>query len=89
MLLEYYEQIIFDIMIKFKIIGWFHTKKTHKRKGKILLIFVKIVENQTPNLWKRIIVPTIGLLLQIYNKGVLCILIFQMLKYWKIKFETT
>jgi len=41
------------------------------------LIFVPIVENQTP----------IRLLLQIHTQNVLCILIPQLLKFWKIKIE--
>jgi hypothetical protein len=47
-------------------------KRSSKKKGKFLLIFAEIVENQTLNFWKKFIVPTIGLLLQTHNT--MCIL---------------
>ncbi len=47
-------------------------KRSSKKKRNFLLIFAAIVENQTLNLWKKIIVPTIGLLLQTHNT--MCIL---------------
>ncbi len=50
------------------------------RKEKISLTFVEIVEN-----WAQ--VSTIELFLQIHNVGVLCMLIPQLLKFWKINFE--
>jgi hypothetical protein len=52
------------------------------KKGKILLIFDKIVEIIFS-------LPMIGLLLQIPKKGVFCIIVPHMLKFWKINFETS
>jgi hypothetical protein len=55
-------------------------KKSSPKKEIFLLIFVEILENQT-------LMPTIAFLLQNTTQGVLCILIPQQLKIFKLKFE--
>jgi hypothetical protein len=60
-------------------------KRSKTKKRKCLLIFVKIVENQT-----LFIIPTmLGYYYKCKTKGVFCTLGFQLLKIWKFKFETT
>jgi hypothetical protein len=49
-----------------------------KKKRKTLLIFVKIVQNQTP----------LGYYYKYMIQGVLCTPNPLLLKFWKIKFET-
>jgi len=56
-----------------------HNMSSSKRE-KISLTFAKIVKNRTQ-------VSIIELFLQIHNVGVLCMLIPQLLKFWKINFE--
>jgi hypothetical protein len=59
-------------------------KRFKARKRKFLLIFVKIVENQT-----LFIIPTmLGYYYKCETKGVFCILGSQLLKILKFKFET-
>jgi hypothetical protein len=43
-------------------------KRFSWKKGKILLIFVETVKNQTPNCQNLFVVSIIALLLQIHNK---------------------
>jgi hypothetical protein len=60
-------------------------KRSKARKRTFLLIFVKIVENQT-----SFIIPTmLGYYYKCRTKGVFCTLGSQLLKILKFKFETT
>jgi len=60
-------------------------KRFKTRKRTFLLIFVKIVENQT-----LFIIPTmLGYYYKCRTKGLFCTLGSQLLKIWKFKFLTT
>jgi hypothetical protein len=60
-------------------------KRSKTRKRKFLLIFVKIVDNQS-----LFNIPTmLGYYYKCRIKGVFCTLGSQLLKIWKFKFVTT
>jgi len=57
-----------------------------QKKGEKVLIFVEIVENQTPNLWEIVYSPN-HTITNTLHKVYFAYFILQLLKFWKMEFK--